>query len=82
MVPLALTSTKWAIRKLGPRWQALHRLIYFSALAGVIHYIWLVKKDIREPLIYLAIFAVLMLFRFGTWIAPRLGRSSPAVPAD
>ena len=82
MVPLAITSTKWAIRKLGKRWQALHRLIYFSALAGVIHFIWLVKKDIREPLIYFAIFAGLMLYRLGIWIAPRLGRSSPAVPAD
>lgn len=82
MVPLAMTSTKWAIRKMGKRWQALHRLIYFSALAGVIHFIWLVKKDIREPLIYLAIFAGLMLYRFGTWIAPKLGRSSRPVAAD
>ena len=53
MIPLALTSTKWSIRKLGgKRWQALHRLIYFSAAAGVIHYIWLVKADLRKPLEY------------------------------
>lgn len=72
MIPLAATSTKWAIRKMGKRWQALHRLIYFSALAGVIHYIWLVKKDIREPLIYLGIFSVLMMYRFALWIAPKM----------
>ena len=51
MIPLALTSTRWAIRKLGgKRWQSLHRLIYFSAAAGVIHYIWLVKADLKTPL--------------------------------
>ncbi len=56
MIPLALTSTKWSIRKLGgKRWQTLHRLIYFSAMAGVIHYIWLVKADLRKPLEYAAV---------------------------
>src|SRR5580658_229930 len=51
MVPLALTSTAWSIRKLGGKnWQLLHRLIYFSALGGVIHYYWLVKSDVRLPL--------------------------------
>src|SRR5438270_11059548 len=49
MVPLAITSTKGWIRRLGRRWQMLHRLIYFSALAGVIHYYWLVKSDVRLP---------------------------------
>ena len=64
MIPLALTSTKWAIRKLGGRrWQVLHRLIYFSAAAGVIHYIWLVKADLRKPLEYGAILAALLLLR-------------------
>lgn len=64
MIPLALTSTKWAIRKLGGRrWQALHRLIYFSAAAGVIHYIWLVKADLRKPLEYGAVLGVLLLLR-------------------
>src|SRR5262249_8197902 len=53
MAPLAATSTAWAIRKMGgKRWQALHRLIYFSAIAGVIHYIWLVKADYSKPLQY------------------------------
>jgi sulfoxide reductase heme-binding subunit YedZ len=64
MIPLALTSTKWAIRRMGgKRWQALHRLIYFSAAAGVIHYIWLVKADLKKPLEYAAVLAVLLLYR-------------------
>ena len=72
MIPLALTSTKWSIRKLGgKRWQALHRLIYFSAAAGVIHYIWLVKADLKKPLEYAAVLAVLMLYRLVTWIISR-----------
>ena len=67
MVPLALTSTQWSIRKLGKKWQTLHRLIYLSALAGVVHFIWLVKKDIQEPMIYAIIFGVLMLVRVFYW---------------
>jgi len=69
MLPLALTSTRWSIRKLGgKRWQALHRLIYFSAAAGVIHYIWLVKADLRKPLEYAALLAVLLLYRIVAWV--------------
>jgi sulfoxide reductase heme-binding subunit YedZ len=68
MVPLALTSTAWSIRKLGgKRWQLLHRLIYISALAGVIHYYWLVKSDVRLPLMYGAILLVLMVYRAAVW---------------
>ena len=68
MIPLALTSTKWSIRKLGgKRWQVLHRLIYFSAAAGVIHYIWLVKADLKKPLEYGAVLGVLMLYRVVMW---------------
>ena len=63
MIPLALTSTQRAIRRLGKRWQMLHRLIYVSAIAGVIHYIWLVKKDVRTPLIYGFILAILLFYR-------------------
>ncbi len=60
MLPLALTSTTGWIRRLGgKRWQKLHRLIYFSAAAGVVHFIWLVKADLRRPLTYGAILAVL-----------------------
>ena len=64
LIPLALTSTKGWIRRLGgKRWQALHRLIYGTALCGVIHYYWLVKSDHRLPLLYAAILAVLLLYR-------------------
>src|SRR5579883_2379966 len=68
MVPLALTSTAGWIRRLGPRrWQQLHRLIYFSALAGVIHYYWLVKSDVRLPVMYAGILLVLMAYRATAW---------------
>jgi len=78
MVPLAATSTAWAIRKLGgKRWQLLHRLIYFSALCGVIHFYWLVKSDITRPLLYGAILLTLMLFRAAIWIRPKPG-TAPA----
>lgn len=73
MIPLALTSTKWSIRKLGgKRWQALHRLIYFSAAAGVIHYIWLVKADLKKPLEYASVLGALLLLRVGFWAGTRL----------
>jgi sulfoxide reductase heme-binding subunit YedZ len=72
MIPLALTSTKWSIRKLGgKRWQALHRLIYFSAAAGVIHYIWLVKADVKKPVEYACILGVLLVYRVAVWSAGR-----------
>jgi len=64
MVPLALTSTKGWIRRLGgKRWQRLHRLIYGTAIAAVVHYYWLVKSDVRSPLFYGALVAVLLLYR-------------------
>ena len=72
MTPLAVTSTAAWVRRLGyKRWQLLHRLIYVSALAGVIHYYWLVKSDIRLPLFYGAILAMLMLYRAGAWMRLR-----------
>jgi sulfoxide reductase heme-binding subunit YedZ len=64
MLPLALTSTAGSIRWLGGRrWQMLHRLVYGSAIAGVIHYYWLVKSDVRAPLSYAALFTALFLLR-------------------
>jgi methionine sulfoxide reductase heme-binding subunit len=75
MIPLALTSTKASIRRLGKRWVTLHRLIYVTAIAGVIHYYWLVKKDIRKPVIYATILAVLLLYRVVVWA---IQRGSPA----
>jgi sulfoxide reductase heme-binding subunit YedZ len=72
MVPLALTSTAWSIRKLGgKRWRVLHRLIYLTALGGVIHFYWLVKSDVRLPLLYGAILLVLMLYRAVVWRVKR-----------
>jgi sulfoxide reductase heme-binding subunit YedZ len=68
LIPLAITSTNGWVRRLGfVRWQRLHRLVYFSALAGVIHYYWLVKSDVRLPLFYGGILAVLMMYRFVAW---------------
>ena len=64
MVPLAFTSTAGWIRRLGgKRWQRLHRLIYASAIAGVVHYWWQVKSDIRMPLLYGSVVAVLLGYR-------------------
>lgn len=64
LIPLAVTSTAGWIRRLGgKRWQMLHRLIYFSAVLGVIHYYWLVKSAVIKPLTYGAIVAILLLWR-------------------
>ena len=64
LVPLAVTSTSGWIRRLGgKRWQLLHRLIYLSAVAGVIHYYWLVKSDIRLPVFYAAVVGLLLAYR-------------------
>jgi methionine sulfoxide reductase heme-binding subunit len=63
LIPLAATSTHAMMRRLGRRWQFLHRLIYPIALLGVIHYLWLVKKDLTEPLIYGVILALLLAVR-------------------
>jgi methionine sulfoxide reductase heme-binding subunit len=61
LVPLAITSTTGWVRRLGgKRWQRLHRLVYVAAIAGVLHYFWLVKKDIQAPLVYGAILLVLL----------------------
>lgn len=70
---LALTSTKGWIRRLGgKRWQRLHRLIYVSAAAGVVHFIWLVKADLRRPLTYGAVLLALLLFRVIIWSVSKL----------
>lgn len=69
LIPLAVTSTNAMMRRLGRRWQQLHRLIYAIALLGVVHYWWLVKADVRAPLLYGAIVMVLLLYRLLTWTA-------------
>jgi hypothetical protein len=63
LVPLALTSTSGMIRRLGKRWQQLHRLVYVAALAGVIHFYWLVKADIRRPVQYGTVLFLLLGYR-------------------
>ena len=63
LLPLALTSSDNMIRKLKAHWKRLHRLIYLIAILGVLHFIWLVKKDITEPLIYAVIVLLLFILR-------------------
>lgn len=63
LIPLAVTSTQGMIRRLGRRWITLHRLVYVSALAGVIHYWWLVKADVRKPEYYAILLTLLLGFR-------------------
>lgn len=63
LVVLAVTSTRGWIRRLGKRWQRLHRLVYASALLGGLHYFWKVKADTREPLVFLTIIGVLLVVR-------------------
>jgi sulfoxide reductase heme-binding subunit YedZ len=73
MIPLALTSTNAMVRRLGgKRWQRLHRLVYVIAIGGVIHYLWLVKKDITDPLIYALILALLLAYRLAVAARKRL----------
>jgi methionine sulfoxide reductase heme-binding subunit len=82
MIPLALTSTAGWIRRMGGRrWAILHRAIYLTAIAGGIHYYWLVKSDVHLPLEYAAVMAVLLGWRvFDHYAKPR--RATPAaVPA-
>jgi sulfoxide reductase heme-binding subunit YedZ len=80
MIPLAVTSTSWSIRRLGGKnWQRLHRLIYLTAILGVIHYIWLVKADRRKPFEYGIVLAILLLYRVGAWLSGR--RKTPSSPA-
>ncbi len=68
LIPLAITSTNAMLKKLGGKhWQSLHRLIYLIAILGVLHFWWLVKKDITEPLIYAVILASLLGYRVMKW---------------
>ena len=60
LIPLAVTSTRAWQRRLGRRWLALHRLVYLAAILAALHFVWLVKKDLREPLVYGAVLALLL----------------------
>ena len=78
LVPLALTSSQRAIRRLGKRWQKLHRLVYVAAGLGVLHFFLLVKKDVVPPLIFAGVFAGLMAFRYEL-VTGKPKRGAPAV---
>ena len=77
LIPLAATSTTWSIRKLGgKRWQWLHRLVYLAAIAGVVHYWWIVKTGVRTPMTITVVLAALLAARpaLGWWQARRRTR--------
>lgn len=75
LVPLAVTSTKGWIRRLGKRWAVLHRLTYVAAILGVVHFYWLVKADTRLPLLLAVVLAALLAFRLrGRRRSPAKGR--------
>lgn len=75
LIPLAVTSTQRMIKRLGRSWTRLHRLVYLIAVLGVLHYLWLVKADLREPLLYAAILGVLLGYRLWWWRMRRAGTS-------
>ena len=76
LVPLAVTSTNGWIRRLGgKRWRRLHGLVYLAATGGVLHFLWLVKKDVRTPVYFAAVLAALLALRF--WIS-LMSRRAPA----
>ncbi len=87
LIPLAVTSTNGWIRRLGGRrWQRLHQLIYPAAIGGVLHFLWLVKRDVRTPLYFAVVLAALLAVRF--WVGWRVrsagggrGRVPAAAPA-
>ncbi len=72
LLPLAITSSEKMMRKLKSNWKRLHRLIYLIAILGVLHFAWLVKKDITEPLIYALIVLILFLLRLNLFKRQRL----------
>ena len=78
LIPLAVTSTDRMMRRLGRRWQTLHRLIYPIAALGIWHYYWQVKADIREPLIYLGLLTLLLGWRARRAWLKRKSRPAPA----
>ena len=81
LIPLAITSTAGWIRRLGgKRWRALHRAIYVAAVCGVIHFYWLVKSDVRKPLFYGSLVALLLLWRLADWLVRRERQARVAAP--
>ena len=72
LIPLALTSTKKMMKRLGKRWKSLHKLVYIIAILGVLHFILLVKADLREPIIYALILLTLFIVRYKPALLYRL----------
>jgi sulfoxide reductase heme-binding subunit YedZ len=85
LLPLAVTSNQWMMRKLKKNWQALHKLVYAIGVLAVVHYYWLVKSDVREPLIYAGILALLFAIRLKprlhSWLASRRAADHGQKPA-
>lgn len=81
LLPLALTSTRGMMRRLGRHWGRLHRAVYAIGVLGVLHYIWLVKADLLQPLIYGSVLALLLLARWRPDVLQRLGRAQRMVAA-
>ncbi len=84
-VPLAVTSNTYMIRKLRENWKKLHNLVYLVAIFGVLHFLWLVKKDIREPMAYAVVLAVLLgirlYYRYKNKLArTRAAKFTPPIP--
>ena len=75
LIPLAVTSNQWMMRKLKKNWIKLHKVVYVIGILGVVHYYWLVKSDIREPLIYAAI--LLTLFGIRLWHRYKTNHNKP-----
>jgi sulfoxide reductase heme-binding subunit YedZ len=85
LIPLAVTSTAGWIRRMGgKRWQMLHRLVYATAVLGVVHYYWLVKSDVRKPLFYGFLVGILLAWRLGSWLIGRRAKAKarPARPNE
>ena len=83
MIPLALTSTRGWVKRLGRRWVTLHALIYVTALAGIVHFTWSQKADVTRPRLYGAVIVVLLAARLAPMLlrAARAGRNERAAPA-
>jgi sulfoxide reductase heme-binding subunit YedZ len=82
LLALASTSTRAAARRLGRRWKTLHRAVYLAGVGAVVHFLWLVKADTREPLVYGAILTLLLGSRAGWWLRGRVDRRGRLTGAD
>lgn len=79
LLALAMTSTNGMMKRLGKRWNKLHKLVYWAAAAAVLHFIWLTRGFQLEPLVYLIVFLVLMSFRLKAWMKRRPKKSPPII---